>query len=86
MTTKTRPVHEIRLGRIKVAIWGKQLEGHTRYNATFARLFKEEGKTWQDSSSFGREDLPLLAKVADLAHTWIHGQGAEPAEVTDPLE
>ena len=31
-----------------------------------------------DSASFGREDLPLLAKVCDRAHSWIfeHGQDA----------
>lgn len=23
------------------------------------------------SDSFGRDELPLVAKVADLAHTWI---------------
>ena len=26
---------------------------------------------WPTSDIFGRDDLPLLAKVADLAHTWI---------------
>lgn len=27
---------------------------------------------WALSRSFGRDDLPLLSKVADMAHTWIY--------------
>ena len=67
---KQRPVHEIRLGRIKAAIWANEVEGGTRHNVTMARLYKE-GKDWKSSDSFGRDDLPLVAKVADMAHTWI---------------
>ncbi len=32
---------------------------------------EERVLSWQDSTSFGRDDLPLVAKVADMAHTWI---------------
>jgi len=27
---------------------------------------------WKESQMFGRDDLPLVAKVADLSHTWIY--------------
>jgi hypothetical protein len=40
---------------------------------TISRLYRD-GDQWKDSSSFGRDDLPLLAKVADLVHTWIYQQ------------
>lgn len=69
-STKSKPVHEVRLGRIKAAIWANEGENGTRYNVTFSRIYKD-GDVWKDSSSFGRDDLPLVAKVADLAHTWI---------------
>ena len=29
-----------------------------------------------DTTSFGRDDLPLVAKVADIAHSWIFAQAA----------
>ena len=35
---------------------------------------------WKESTSFGRDDLLLLAKVADKAHTWIHEQGQQSAD------
>ena len=68
---KTRPVHEIRLGRIRAALWEISTEKGTRHNVTVSRLYKE-GDQWKDSASFGREDLPLVIKVLDLAHTWIY--------------
>ena len=74
---KVKPVHEIRLGRIKAAIWANQTDNGIRHNVTFSRLFKPEGGDWQDSSSFGRDDLPLLAKVADRVHSWIFAESQE---------
>jgi len=70
---KTRPVHEVRLGRIKAAIWENETQTGVRHNVTFQRIYKE-GEEWRQSDSFGREDLPLLMKVADIAHTWIYEQ------------
>jgi hypothetical protein len=68
---KVRPVTEIRLGRIKAALWANETDNGIRHNVTLSRLYKPEGGDWQDSTSFGRDDLPLVAKIADLAHTWI---------------
>ena len=65
-----KPVQEIRLGRIKAAIWENQTESGPRHNVTVSRLYKE-GDEWKSADSFGRDDLPLLAKAVDLAHTWI---------------
>ncbi len=73
---RPKPVHEVRLGRIKAAVWANQTENGLRHNITITRLYKD-GDTWKDSASFGREDLPLVIKVADLAHTWIYQQSHE---------
>ena len=75
--TPRRPVHEIRFGRIKAAIWANSTRDGMRYNVTFSRIYKDdESGQWKDSASFGRDDLPLVAKAADLAHTWIYEQGS----------
>ena len=80
MTTKTKPVHEIRLGRIKASVWANKTEkSGTRYNVTVCRLFKKgpDSKEWSFSDSFGRDDLLTLAKVLSQAHTWIFEQSAK---------
>jgi hypothetical protein len=73
---KQKPVHEIRMGRIKAAIWANETDNGTRHNVTITRLYKD-GDEWKTSTSFGREELPLVAKIADMAHTWIYQQGQE---------
>ena len=82
--SKQKPVHEVRLGRIRAAIWQNETQNGTRHSVTFSRLYKDDDG-WKDSSSFGRDDLPLLEKVADLAHTWIF-TSAQTADETKPDE
>jgi len=60
-TTSKRPAHSVRLGAIEVAIWA---------NATLSRTYWD-GEDIMNADSFGRDDLLVVAKVADLAHTWI---------------
>lgn len=72
MTAK-KPAHEIRLGRITCAVWENETEQGTRHNVTFKRLYKADDQ-WKSTDSFGRDDLHLVAKLADLAETWIYEQ------------
>jgi hypothetical protein len=72
------PVHEVRLGRIKAAVWENTTENGVRHNVTISRLYKD-GTQWKDSASFGRDDLPLVIKVADQAHSWIFNQSGSEA-------
>ncbi|MCA9063501.1 MAG: hypothetical protein KDA96_10595 [Planctomycetaceae bacterium] len=67
---KARPVNEIRMGRVRAAIWENETQNGTRHNVTLTRIYKD-GDVWKDSTSFGRDDLPLVMKVSDLAHSWI---------------
>lgn len=73
-TTKQQPVHEVRLGAIKAAIWENETSAGTRHNVTVSRIYRD-GDQWKQTESFGRDDLPLLAKVVDLAHSWIFEHG-----------
>ena len=68
-----KPVHEVRLGKVKAAIWKNDSESGVRFGVTFSRIYKTDSG-WESSTSFGRDELPLLAKVADIAHTWIYQQ------------
>jgi hypothetical protein len=78
MNTKQKPIHEIRIGAVKAAIWENTHDNVTRHNVTICRLYKD-GEDWKSSDSFGRDDLPLLFKVADQAHTWIFAHQREKA-------
>jgi hypothetical protein len=70
------PVKTFRLGRIKAAVW--ENEGDQKfYSVTFARTYVDEASNYHNSESFGRDDLPLVAKLADQAHTFIFERLAE---------
>ena len=75
--SRTQPAHEVRLGAIKAVIWKNDTDSGVRYNVTFQRLYRD-GEDWKSTDSFGRDDLLVLGKVADLAHTWI--MSPEPVE------
>ena len=78
---KRRPIHEIRLGGVKAAIWNNHSDKTgTWYSVTFARLYKQ-GNSWKRSESFGPSELPLVSKVADQATQWI--QALDRAESAD---
>ncbi len=68
------PVQTFRLGRIKAAVWENETDQKKFYNVTFARTYVDDAKNYHDTDSFGRDDLPLVAKLADQAHTFIFGR------------
>ena len=65
-----QPVDEIRIGRVKATIWRNGTDEQPRHNVTFGRLYKEADQ-WKTTQSFGRNDLLVLAKVSDQAHSRI---------------
>ena len=65
-----QPVDEIRIGRVKATIWRNGTDEQPGHNVTFGRLYKEADQ-WKTTQSFGRNDLLVLAKVADQAHSRI---------------
>jgi hypothetical protein len=72
----TRPAHEIRLGRVKAVLWPNRSEsGTTWFSVEIGRLYKD-GDSWKSSPRFSRDDLPLVARVAEKAFDWIYAQGS----------
>jgi hypothetical protein len=75
------PVHVIRFGFVKAAIWQNQTKSGERHTVSVVPLFRN-GDVWQESTRFGRDDLPLLAKAVDMAHTWIYEHGGRSVAVS----
>jgi hypothetical protein len=68
MATKLKPVWTRRVNGIEVAVW--QNDKGPPYSVTISRSYKK-GEEWKQTDSFSGDDLPLLAKLIDHAHTWI---------------
>lgn len=77
MQSNNRPIHEIRLGHIRVSIWANEnSRQNVWFNVSIVRSYRD-GEAWRTTSSFGRDDLPLVAKAADMAYAWIWNQRGE---------
>ena len=68
---------EVRIGRLKAAIWRNESENRDYYTVSFSRLHRNEEGEWRSTPSFRRDDLLLLAKLADRAHSCILDLQAE---------
>ena len=68
-----RPVFVARYGSIKASVWRNETKNGPMHNVTVLRSYKD-GEEWKDSSSFGYDDLLVLAKALGDAHSWIHEQ------------
>ena len=66
-----RPHDEVRIGNVKAAIWQNHAGDRTRYNVTFSKSYRDADGQWKTIQSFGCNDLLVLAKVADRAHSRI---------------
>ncbi len=75
--TKPRPIHTIRHGAVKAAIWREQTAIGPLYNITFARIYKADG-SWKTSATFGRANLLALSLIATRAYEWIEFHSKEP--------
>lgn len=64
------PIHEIRLGLIKVRIWRKASRRRNRYSLSVVRLYRN-GDQWKESTRLGRDDIPVVRLALDDAHTWM---------------
>ena len=71
MTSNTKPVDEVRIGAVKAAIWRNETDNGSRFNVTFSRSYKDSEGEWKSTHSFRRDDLLVVAKVADQAHSRI---------------
>ena len=60
-------------------MWENQIEQQKFYNVTFSRSYLDEEKRFHDTNSFGRDELRLVAKLADEVHA-LHFQATRNEE------
>ena len=72
------PVKLFRFGAVAVSVWKKTHEGKTYYSATASRAFtRDDGDNWEYSTQYDASDLPIVARLLDMAFAWIVTQGGK---------
>jgi hypothetical protein len=69
-----RPAHTIRRGVLSVTIWRNTNGERTWYSANVSRGYKADDDAWKETDSLNEDDLLPMAKLLDLADTWIMHQ------------
>lgn len=65
------PVQEFKMGRIVAKIWRNQGDNKEPwFSVTVVRTYKSQ-EGWRESSSFNRDDLPVVTLAANMAYEWI---------------
>ncbi|MCC7482957.1 MAG: hypothetical protein IT541_15675 [Hyphomicrobiales bacterium] len=78
--TNKPPVARLRIGLIAASIWERDTENGSFYSVTFERRYKDSEGEWQSTHSYNADDLLVLAKLADQAHSRILELQSEEAE------
>jgi hypothetical protein len=65
-----KPVHEIRVRDLKASVWVNAAKDRTWFSVSITRRYEEHGQ-WRESHSFNHGDLPIVAKLAEMAFAWV---------------
>ena len=72
-----KPVYQIRLSAIRAAIWLNQSDktDESWFTVTVTRSYRDK-EQFKDTTTFRRDDLPIVVKALEMAYAWIWEQSA----------
>jgi hypothetical protein len=70
----SKPAHKIRNGVLQVTICRNTGDNGNWYSVVPSRSYKQGDDAWKESDSLSSDDLLPMAKLLDLADTWIMHQ------------
>lgn len=68
-----KPIHTIRSGAVKAAIWANHHNGQTFHSFTLSRLYRAD-ESWKSTSSFSRFDFNNLLAITVAVDEWIRNE------------
>ena len=70
----SQPAHKLRIGALQVTIWRNHGEKGNWYSVIPSRSYRQGDDAWKETDSLNADDLLPMAKLLDLADTWIMHQ------------
>ena len=71
---RTPPVHECRIGRIRGVVWRNEGKDGAWFSVNITRSYKDGNDQWKQATSYGRDDLLVVAEVARLCFLFVAQQ------------
>jgi hypothetical protein len=82
----SKPAHKIRDGVLQVTIWRNSGDKGNWYSIVPTRSYKQGDETWKETDSLNEADALPMAKLLDLAHSWILHQKQADAKARKQAE
>lgn len=79
-------IAKLSLHPVTAAISLHESNGDSSYSIDIGRRYKDHTGTWRSTGSFGVSDLPLVAKIANMAHAEISKLEADPGQSPETEE
>jgi hypothetical protein len=73
------PVFTVRHRALKAVVWRNETENGPMFNTTLTRSYKD-GETWKESSSFGFDDVLIVAELLRTCYGFISREMAKASE------
>ncbi len=74
MTSNPPPIHAFALGNIHTTIFENESEATGRWYVVEISRHYQIGKQKRQTHLFRRDDLPIVAKAAEMAYAWLWQQ------------
>jgi hypothetical protein len=71
---------------VTAAIWLHEGAGDSNYSTEIGRRYKDKAGNWRSANSFDASDLPLVARIAEMAHAEISKYQADPGQPPEAEE
>lgn len=69
--TNNKPIHVLRRRGVKVSIFENR-SGETLFHKfTIQKIYRDDSGTWKTTTSYGRDDAPIIRLLTDQAWEWI---------------
>ena len=81
---KNQPIYKIKSGAMAASIWRKDGNNGPWYQADVQRAYLGQDEKWHYTTSFSRDELPVVLVLLQMAYGWILIQEDKDKEAEQP--
>lgn len=77
-TSGNKPIHVLRRRGVKVSVFENRAGDTIFHKIAIQKIYRDDGGVWKTTTSYARDDIPIITLLADQAWEWILDREAEP--------
>lgn len=85
-SVNTKPVLTLRRRGVKVAVFMNAVGTNTIPKVSTQKIYRDDSGLWKTTTSFGRDDLPVLQMLVGKAWEYILERESQPSQADENPE